>query len=116
MKTKFGLLRFGIVLSVLVIACGYVHAGVSAGTSSPPATLQPRFIYASDGILDGTAVFASQADPMTKRRGHRPPSPTVTKTPTPTRTPIATATAQRTSTPKVTAPATPTATATVRIT
>src|SRR5216684_927427 len=39
------------VLTVVVVACGYTPAGIYAGTNPQSATLQTSVIYPSDGIL-----------------------------------------------------------------
>jgi hypothetical protein len=48
---NFGFPRLGTVLLVLIIVCGYAQSAISAGTSSPAATLQTSLVYPSDGIL-----------------------------------------------------------------
>ncbi len=48
---KYGFLRIGTVLLLLILACAYARAGVSAETNSPTATLQTSLVYPSDGIL-----------------------------------------------------------------
>jgi hypothetical protein len=50
MKTKFGLLSIRSALTILILACGYANASVSA-RHSVPASLQLSVVYPSNGIL-----------------------------------------------------------------